>query len=83
VVDVTAQVQSTAPKGVSFIHMEIYKDNDISKGIRPQVAAYKLPTEPWAFVVDRTGKITARFEGAFSPQELERAVARVAKPTGA
>jgi hypothetical protein len=83
VVDVTAQVQSTAPKDVAFIHMEIYNDNDISKRTRPQVIAYKLPTEPWAFVVDRTGKVTARFEGAFSPQELQRAVDKVAKPAGA
>jgi hypothetical protein len=83
VVDVTAQVQSTAPKDVAFIHMEIFNDNDISKRTRPQVNAYKLPTEPWAFVVDRTGKVTARFEGAFSPEELQRAVDKVAKPTGA
>ena len=78
VVDVTAQVQSTAPKDVAFIHMEIFNGNDISKGTRSQVNAYKLPTEPWAFVVDRTGKVTARFEGAFSPQELQRAVDKVA-----
>ena len=83
VVDVTAQVQSTAPKDVAFIHMEIYNDNDISKGTRPQVNAYKLPTEPWAYVVDRAGKVTARFEGAFSPQEIQRAVDKVAKPAGA
>lgn len=78
VVDVMAQVQSTAPKDVAFIHMEIYNDNDISKRTRPQVNAYKLPTEPWAFVVDRTGKVTQRFEGAFSAAELQRAVAKVA-----
>jgi hypothetical protein len=83
VVDVMAQVEATAPKDVAFIHMEIYNDNDISKSTRPQVRAYNLQTEPWAFVVDRSGKITARFEGAFSPQELERAVAKVAKRAGA
>jgi glutathione peroxidase-family protein len=33
--------------------------------------------------VDRAGKVTARFEGAFSPQELQRAVDKVAKPAGA
>jgi len=83
VVDVMAQVQSTAPKDVAFIHMEIYNDNDISKNTRPQVRAYNLQTEPWAFVVDRAGKVTARFEGAFSPGELQRAVDKVAKPDAA
>ena len=37
VVDVVEQVKATATKGVAFIHQEIYKDNDINKGFRPQV----------------------------------------------
>jgi glutathione peroxidase-family protein len=46
--------------------------------VRAQVARWHLPSEPWTFVVDRTGRITDRFEGAFSPGELQRAVAKVA-----
>jgi glutathione peroxidase-family protein len=42
------------------------------------VAAWRLPSEPWTFVIDRTGRISQRFEGAVSPGELERAVAKVA-----
>jgi hypothetical protein len=77
VVDVEEQVQSQVGDKVDFIHMEIYNDNDVSKGFRPQVASYHLPTEPWTFVIDRTGKISSRFEGALSAGELERAVAKV------
>lgn len=77
VYDIAHQVQADVGDAVEFIQMEIYKDNEISKGFRPQVGAYKLPTEPWLFVVDRTGKVAARFEGAFSAGELERAVAKV------
>ena len=41
---------------------------------RPGVCA----SEPWTFVIDRSGKISTRFEGAFSVGELQRAVAKVA-----
>jgi glutathione peroxidase-family protein len=63
---------------VAFIHQEIYKDNQVNKGSTSQVAAWRLPSEPWTFVIDRTGRISQRFEGAVSPGELERAVAKVA-----
>jgi hypothetical protein len=77
VVDIAEQVRSENGKGVTFIQQEIYQDNDANKPVRPQVAAWRLPTEPWAFVVDRHGRISSRFEGVFSAGELARAVARV------
>ncbi|HSD76646.1 MAG TPA: thioredoxin family protein [Solirubrobacteraceae bacterium] len=79
VVDIVEQVKATAPKGVAFIHQEIYEDNKINRGVRPQVAAWRLRSEPWTFVIDRSGRISERFEGAFSPGELQRAVAKVAR----
>jgi hypothetical protein len=78
VVDIVEQVRATAPKDVAFIHQEIYKDNKVNEGVRPQVAAWRLQSEPWTFVIDRSGKISERFEGAFSAGELQRAVAKVA-----
>ena len=81
VVDVVEQVKASAPKGVSFIHQEVYNDNQVDKGLRSQLVAWKLRTEPWTFVIDRRGRISARFEGAFSPGELHRAVAKVATDT--
>jgi hypothetical protein len=78
VVDIVEQVKATAPKGVAFIHQEIYKDNQVNKGVRSQVAAWRLASEPWTFVIDRSGKISTRFEGAYSVGELQRAVAKVA-----
>jgi hypothetical protein len=77
VTDIAEQVRAESGDGVVFIHQEIYIDNDVSKGTRPQVNAYKLPTEPWLFAIDRTGKVVARFEGAFSAGELARVVAKL------
>lgn len=78
IVDIVEQVKAEVGDGVSFIHMEIYNENDPAKGLRPQVKAFNLPSEPWAFVVDRDGKISARLEGAFGAEELAEAVKRVA-----
>ena len=77
VVDIVEQVRATAPKDIAFIHQEIYNDNRVDKGVRPQVAAWHLQSEPWTFVIDRSGRISTRFEGPFSVGELQRAVAKV------
>jgi hypothetical protein len=77
VVDIAEQVRAQNGKGVAFIQQEIYQDNDPGKPYRQQVLAWRLPTEPWAFVIDRHGKVAARFEGVFSVGELARAVERV------
>jgi hypothetical protein len=77
--DVAAEVQQKYGDKVEFIHMEIYNDNEVEKGFRPQVLEYNLPTEPWVFIVGRDGRIASRIEGAFSVRELEAAVAKVAR----
>ncbi len=77
VVDVALQVQAAVGADVAFIHQEVYRDNDVAKGPRPQFEAWHLDTEPWTFVIDRAGIIRARFEGALSVAELGRAVAKV------
>jgi hypothetical protein len=77
VVDIVEQAKAHAPSDVAFIHQEIYKDNKVRNGLQEPVAAWHLATEPWTFVIDRKGRIAARFEGAFSLGELERAIAKV------
>jgi hypothetical protein len=41
------------------------------------VNEWNLQSEPFTFVVDRTGVIRTRLEGAFSAAELEAAVRKV------
>jgi hypothetical protein len=76
VVDVAEQVKGNANDDVEFIHMEVFRNNRIDEGIRPQMAAFHLQTEPWLFVFDRSGKVAARIEGAFSERELEQAISK-------
>jgi hypothetical protein len=75
--DVAEQVKAEHGDDVAFIHQEIYNDNSIDKGVRPQVRAYHLPTEPWVFVIDENGRITESIEGAASPEALEQAVKQI------
>lgn len=77
VVDEAEQVHQTDGKGVAFIHMEIYKENNPNLGVRPQVKAFDLPSEPWLFVIDRQGIIRTRIEGAWGIPELESALRAV------
>jgi hypothetical protein len=76
VVDVAEQVKANTGDDVQFIHMEIFRNNSIDDGVRPQMAAFHLQTEPWLFVFDPSGKVAARIEGAFSERELEQAIAK-------
>ena len=76
-VDIVEQAKAHAPSDVAFIHQEIYQDNEVKRGIQGPVAAWRLQTEPWTYVIARSGRISARFEGAFSLVELERAIAKV------
>lgn len=77
VVDVAEQVKEAHGDDAAFIHMEIHNENDPGKGVRPQVRAFHLPSEPWLFVIDRDGTIRTALEGAFGVERLTRAVEEV------
>lgn len=76
VVDEAAQLQSVYGDRIAFIHNEVYVGNDPSKGLRPQLRAYGLTSEPWLFAIDRHGRIAARLEGAFGIDEFRAALER-------
>lgn len=77
VVDVAEQVKQVYGDKAAFIHMEIYNDNDPNKGVRPQVRAFRLPSEPWLFAIGADGRIEDTIEGAFGVQELTRVVRKL------
>ncbi len=67
----------------NFIHVEVFADPHLIQGNRlsarqaPAVAEWGLPSEPWTFLVDRQGRISAKFE-QFTPEtELEAALQKV------
>ena len=74
VVDVVESVRERFAGGIDFIHVEIYKDNNPALGPNRWVQEWRLPSEPWVFLVGADGRIKAKFEGAVSVRELRRAV---------
>jgi hypothetical protein len=74
VTDIMVELQHQFANRITFIHQEIYVDNDPTKGLRPQLAAFHLETEPWLFTINRAGVITARLEGAFGVNEARAAL---------
>ncbi len=80
VVDVAEQVRSEYGDKAAFIHMEIYKDNDPGQGVRPQVRAFNLPTEPFLFTIDRRGVVRDAVEGAFGLKLMHEAVDKAIAP---
>ena len=64
----------------NFIHVEVFADPHLIQGDRfsakrvPAVDEWGLPTEPWTFVVDQTGRISAKFEQFTPEEEIEAAL---------
>jgi hypothetical protein len=74
VTDIAYQMESKYGRQMDFIHQEVYVDNDAQKGLRPPLVQFGLKSEPWLFVVNRQGIITARLEGSIGVKEFEAAV---------
>jgi hypothetical protein len=74
VTDIALQMKARYGDRMTFIHQEVYVDNDPAKGLREPLKRFHLRTEPWLFVVNRAGRITARLEGSFGLRAFERAI---------
>ncbi len=74
VTDIAVSLQREFAGKITFIHQEVYVANQPTKGLRPQLKAFHLQTEPWLFTVDRKGVIVARLEGAFGINEFRQAL---------
>jgi hypothetical protein len=65
---------------VNFVHVEVYSgfnepgfQPDVDHLV-PAVEAFKLPAEPWIFVIDSDGVVKSRLEGVLSEGELEQVI---------
>ena len=74
VTDIALQMRAKYGDEMEFIHPEVFVENNQQKGLRPPLQAFNLPTEPWLFVVDKQGRVTARLEGSFGVDAFEKAV---------
>ncbi len=74
VMEVVARVHADYGERVGFIHVEPY-DLELARTegrleLVETAREWRLPTEPWVFVVGGDGTVMARFEGLFGAEEL-------------
>ena len=77
------QVKALSPNypDLNYVHVEVYENIHVSSfddlELVPAVAEWALPAEPWVFVTDSNGLVSASFEGVASDAELADAFATV------
>ena len=72
-------VQSLQPDfrdRLSFLHLEIYSDPQ-TQTLSQAVTEWRLPSEPWVFLVDRDGKVADKLEGGLTAAELREGIERL------
>jgi hypothetical protein len=75
VVDVMEAVRKRfVARGIRFIHVEVFRNNDPQRGYDRWMRQWGLLSEPWVFLVGRDGRVKAKFEGSVSVAELADAV---------
>lgn len=69
---------------LSAIHVEVFENPDEPSRLVESTAfrAWRLPSEPWVFVIDGAGVIRYVFEGAVTESELRSAVEWVIQDDG-
>ncbi len=79
ITDELARLEAEYGDRVEFVHLEVWKD--FEGGVLNQAAAdwvapqgAERAAEPWVFLVDSTGTITARWDNVASVQELTAAL---------
>ena len=83
-IDAIANEKSSDHGDVAFIHLEVYEKFDNAAGTRlnpwvvPWIDGHGDGHEPWVFVVDRNGRVAARYDNVIDESELRSAIKRVA-----
>jgi hypothetical protein len=82
-VEMVSQVKERHKGEANFIHVEVFQNPHLIQagrpdtGLAPAVEEWGLPTEPWAFVINKEGRIHARFEQFTPAEEIEAALLEV------
>ena len=78
--DVIKELKDYYYRDVNFIHVEVYdrpaeiEGNPLNAPLAQAMIDWALPTEPWTFVMDADGVVSAKFEAFATKDELEAAL---------
>lgn len=77
------QVETVANEtGLTLSVVGVFLDPDVDDSeltVSPVVDDWGLPSQPWLYVIDGSGTVTALFEGGVSDRELADAVALISQ----
>jgi hypothetical protein len=77
--EVMDELYSRQGDAVAFVHVEPYDlamlREQAQFQLAPAAVEWRLPSEPWVFVVDRQGRLAAKFEGIVTVEDVETALA--------
>lgn len=82
-VEVVGELAAEYGDRARFVHIDIYENpdeirGDLSRAVRtPILEEWGITTDEWTFVIDREGRVAARFESFASKAELARALDEV------
>ena len=88
--EVAIKTAATYGDRVNFLHVEPYEldetgeviqhtDGDSGFELGEAALAWRLPTEPWVFVLNAEGVVVSRFDGPFALEELTYVLDQVTK----
>jgi len=77
--EVMDELYSIYGESVAFVHVEPYDLAALRQQgqfqLAPAAQEWHLPSEPWAFVLDRQGRVAAKFEGIVMVEDVQAALA--------
>ena len=77
--EVMDELYSKYGDAAAFVHIEPYDLAALRQQgqfqLAPAAAEWRLPSEPWVFVLDRQGLVAAKFEGVVTLEDVETALA--------
>lgn len=79
--DIVSTIEQRYGPEMNFVHVEVYSGlpNPAANNWARAAAMeeFGLQTEPWLYLVDRTGTVVYRVEGMFTQQEIEQQLDRL------
>jgi hypothetical protein len=79
-VDETAKARASTNSDLAFVHLEVFADatsGTVNKWAAEWILNDSEGREPWVFLVNRTGKIAARFDNVMTREEFNTALAKI------
>jgi len=80
--DVLDTLHSMYPANANYIHVEVLKDGHPPQDggawqYVPAVDEWGLPSEPWLFLIDDTGRLVDKFEASITAGEIQPVLAKL------